>query len=243
MRRLPAVVCGSALGVLSLVGAAVLPSGTASATEDSSASQLLSDALGAVNQSGSMHFVDKTTVNGTTQTLEGVISAPTAGETLTSSAPLQVDLIGGSIYVTGNEEALEQSLAITAAQAQPYAGKWIVVHSTDAPFQLLAQDLTISSTINVFTPTQKGLKIGKLQKIGKVRALPITGVSGNLPKGTSGSATLFVSPKAPHLPLGGSLVVGNKTGRLSEVAVFNDWGAKVSLTPPTGAIPFSSVLG
>ena len=196
------MICGSALGALSLVGTAVLPSGTASATEDSSASQLLSDALRAANQSGSMHFVDKTTVNGTTQTLEGVISAPTAGETLTSSAPLQVDLIGGLIYVTGNEEALEQALAITAAQAQPYASKWIVVHSTDAPFQLLAQDLTISSTINVFTPTQKGRPEDRqvAEDREDTRALPITGISGNLRKGTSGSATIFVSPKAPHLP-------------------------------------------
>ena len=93
----------------------------------SPASQLLSDALNAVQESGSMHFVDKTTVNGTTQTLEGAISAPTAGETLTSSAPLQVELIGGSIYVTGDTSALEQALQITSAQAQPYADKWIVV--------------------------------------------------------------------------------------------------------------------
>ena len=151
---------------LSIVGAA-LPNGAASASAHSPASQLLSDALNAAQQSGSMHFVDKTTVNGSTQTLEGAISAPTAGETLTSSAPLQVELIGGSIYVVGNAEALEQSLQISAAQAQPYAGKWIVVQTTDAPFQLLAQDLTLGSTIDEFTPAQNGLKIGKMQRIGK----------------------------------------------------------------------------
>jgi len=241
VRRLPAI-CGAALGMFSLV-ATTLPYGTASAAEHSPASQLLSDALNAVNQSGSMHFVDKTTVNKTTQTLEGVISAPTAGETLTSSSPLQVELIGGSIYVIGNEEALVQALAITAAQAAPYGNKWIVVQPSDAPFQLLAGDLTIGATIDVFTPAQNGLKIGKLQRIGKIKALPITGTASNLPKGSSGSATLFVSPKSPHIPLGGSLVVANKTGRLSEVAIFDDWGAKVTLTAPTGAIPFSTLLG
>ncbi len=227
---------------LSIVGAA-LPFDAASASTHSPASQLLSNALNAAQESGSMHFVDKTTVNGTTQTLEGAISAPTAGETLTSSAPLQVELISGSIYVVGNAEALEQSLQITASQAQPYAGKWIVVQTTDAPFQLLAQDLTLGSTIDEFTPAQKGLKIGKMQRIGQTKAIPITGISSNLPKGTTSSVALFVSPKAPHIPLGGSLIVANKTGRLSEVAVFNDWGAKVDLTAPSGAIPFSTVLG
>jgi hypothetical protein len=239
---MPAVLLGAALVTLSLVGAA-LPYGGASATQHSRASQLLSDALNAVQEAGSMHFVDKTTVNGTTQTLEGAVSAPTAGETLTSSAPLQVELVGGLIYVTGDTSALEQALQITSAQAQPYADKWIVVQSSDAPFQLLAQDLTIASTIDEFTPGQKGLKIGKMQQIGRTRAIPITGISSNLPKGTSSSVALFVSPKAPHIPLGGSLIVANKTGRLSEVAVFNDWGVKVNLTAPTGAVPFSTVLG
>ena len=188
------------MGVLSLVGTAVLPSGTASVTGDSSASQLLSDASVRRPVGSMVSAADKTTPSHDADA--GRRDQRSHGwRDAYQSAPLQVDLIGGSIYVTGNEEALEQSLAITAAQAQPYAGKWIVVHSTDAPFQLPAQHLTISSTINVFTPTQKGLKHRKLQKIGKVRALPIQ-ASGNLPKGTSGSVTLFVSPKAPHLPLG-----------------------------------------
>ena len=30
---------------------------------------------------------------------------------------------------------------------------------------------------------------------------------------------------------------------LTEVAVFNDWGSKVNLTAPTGAVPFSTILG
>ena len=241
VRHLPAVLCGAAMTTLSIVGAA-LPFDAASASTHSPASQLLSNALNAAQESGSMHFVDKTTVNGTTQTLEGAISAPTAGETLTSSAPLQVELISGSIYVVGNAERWS-SLADHRVQAQPYAGKWIVVQTTDAPFQLLAQDLTLGSTIDEFTPAQKGLKIGKMQRIGQTKAIPITGISSNLPKGTTSSVALFVSPKAPHIPLGGSLIVANKTGRLSEVAVFNDWGAKVDLTAPSGAIPFSTVLG
>lgn len=242
VRRLPALLSGAALATLSLVGAS-LPSGAASGAEQIGASQLLATALNAAQKSGSLHFVAKTTVNGTTETLGGEVSAATAGETLTSSSPLQVELIGGLIYVTGNAQTLEQALQISAAQAEPYAGKWIVVQSSDAPFQVLAQDLTISSTIDEFTPARKGLKIGKVRQIGSVKAVPITGSGTNSPKGTSSSVTLFVSPKSPHIPVGGSRTEANKTDRLSEVAVFKDWGAKVVLAAPTGAIPFSTVLG
>lgn len=221
----------------------VVPVTTASAVSHTRAQLLLSDALNAAQAKGSMHFVDKTTVNNTTTTLEGAISAPTAGETLSGgSAPLEVELIGGVMYVTGNASALEQSLQITAAQAQPYAGKWLIVHSSDAPFQLLASDLTVAATIDVFTPAQSGLKIGKTQKIGKTKAIPLVGRPSTLPQGTSGSVALFVSPKAPHVPLGGSLIIANHSGRLSEIAVFNDWGDKVNLTPPSGGVNFSNVL-
>jgi hypothetical protein len=239
VRRFPLLCCGAAL--TALLGATV-PSGGATATGPTRAQILLSDALNAANDAGSMHFVDKTTANGNSQTLEGAISAPTASETLTSNSPLEIELIGGVIYVIGSEEALVQSLQISVAQAKPYAGKWIVVQQSDAPFQLLASTLTLGSTIDVFTPGQTGLKIGKTQEVGHIKAIPLVGISANLPKNTGSSVALFVSPKAPHLPLGGSLIVANKTGRLNEVAVFNDWGAKVDLPAPTGAVPFSTVL-
>ena len=216
---------------------------SASAGQPSVASQLLSDALNAAQQAGSMQFVDKTTADKSVQILEGVISAPTAGETLHSSEPLQVELISGTIYVIGSTNALQSSLQITAEQATPYAGKWIAVSSTDAPFQLLASDLTLGATIDVFTPGQGGLRMGKVRTVGGQRVIPIYGRPSNLPAGTAGSAALFVSTIAPHLPMGGTLVLKNKTGGLNEVSVFKNWGSRVQLTAPTGATPFSTVLG
>ena len=215
----------------------------ASANQPSPASQLLSDALNAAQKSGSMQFVSDTTENKSTQTLEGVVSAPTAGETLHSSDPLQIDLIGGTIYVNGQAGALQAALQITASQAAPYVGKWISVASTDAPFQLLAQDLTLAAVIDQFTPDQNGLRIGRTRTVGHQKVIPVYGHAPNLPSGTSGSAALLVSTKAPHLPVGGTLVLANKTGRMTEVAVFKEWGAKVQLSTPTGTTPFSTVLG
>jgi hypothetical protein len=241
VRRLPAIAAASFITCAS-VGVGIQTT-TSSASQPSAAAQLLSDALNAAQKAGSMQFVDKTTSNKSTQILEGVISAPTAGETLHSTEPLQINLINGLIYVYGSAGAIEAALQITVSQATPYADKWIVVHPSDAPFQLLAQDLTLAATIDDFTPGQRGLSMGKVQTVGHQKVIPVVGPPSDLPSGTSGSAALLVSTKAPHLPLGGTLILANKTGRLSEIAVFKAWGARVQLTAPTGTTAFSTVLG
>jgi hypothetical protein len=228
--------------LLVLAGLSVPTMTTASASQPSPGAQLLSDSLNAAQSAGSMQVVVKTTENKSTQLLNGVVSAPTAGETLQGTDPLEIDLIGGSIYVQGSADALEQALQITAAQAAPYSDKWIVVQPNDAPFQLLAQDMTLGATLNQFAP-QNGIRLAKAQTVGHQKVIPVVGRPSNLPKGTSGSAALLVSAKAPHLPVGGSLILVNKTGRLSEIAVFKAWGAKVQLTTPAGATEFSTVLG
>jgi hypothetical protein len=225
-----------ALGVTLL--APVAQAGAASQSPD----QLLNAALNAANQSGSVRFTDKTTVGKHEQLVQGALSAPTAGETLSgNSAPLQVQLIGGNIYVTGNAIALESALEITATQATPAAGKWILVKTTDAPFQDLAGTLTMASTLDEFTPTSK-LHAGKVRTVAGVKVIPITGTPGSLAKGTAGNASLLVRANAPHLPVGGTLVLASKSSSLHEVAVFTNWGATVQLTPPPSPLSFSTVL-
>jgi hypothetical protein len=225
-----------------LGGLIALSSSATAAPPQSSAQQLLSHALSAAQKAGSMHFVDKTTVSKTSQTLEGVVSASTAGETLNGSTPLQVDLIGGSIYVMGSAGAIQQALQITASQAASYAQKWIVVSTNDVPFRILAQDLTMRAAINGFMPVRAGASLGKERKLGQYHVIPVVGRPSKLPSGTSGSVALFVSAKAPHVPLGGTLVLANKKARLSEVAIFNDWGTKVSLTAPTAVTAYTTLV-
>jgi hypothetical protein len=84
--------------------------------------------------------------------------------------------------------------------------------------------------------------LGKVQTVAGHKVLPIIGTQSSLAKGASGSVALLVSTKAPYLPVGGSLVIAKGTQRLNEIAVFTNWGAKVSLTAPSGTTAFSSVL-
>jgi hypothetical protein len=207
-----------------------------------SASSLLSQSLAAANESGSVRFTDQSTVGEHVQFVQGAISAPTASETLSgNSAPLGVELVGGNIYVFGNAIALESALAITETQATPAANKWILVKSTDAPFQDLSGTLTMSSTLDEFTP-KGNLHLGAQRKIHGTKVIPITGTPSSLSKGTKGNASLLVRVSSPHLPVGGTLVLASKSGRLNEVAVFTAWGAKVVLTPPANPLPFTTVL-
>ena len=177
-----------------------------------------------------------------TQLEQGAISAPSASETLSGNgAPLQVELVDGNIYVTGNAIALESALEITATQATPAANKWILVKPTDAPFQDVAGTLTVSSTLDEFTPKGK-LHLGREQKVHGTKVIPITGTPSSLSKGTVGNASLLVRATSPHLPVAGTLVLASKSGRLNEVAAFTEWGAKVSLSPPADPLPFTTVL-
>jgi hypothetical protein len=207
-----------------------------------SASGLLQTSLAAAQREGSVRFVDRTTVGSEVQRIDGAISAPTASETLSgAAAPLVVELIGGIVYVDGSAQALESALQITPAQATPVAAKWISVASTDAPFQTLTGALTISATLDTFTPTGH-LHLGKTTKVGTQRVTPVVGVPSGVAKGVSASVALLVSTKSTHLPVGATLVEAEGTKRLREEVVFTNWGARVGLTAPSGAVPFSSVL-
>ena len=243
MRILPLTAAASA-AVLALVGAGTaLPAAAAGRSPQTSASKLLAQALRAASAAGSVHFVDKSSVGSQSQQLVGAISAPTAGESLSGVAPLAVELVGGTIYVSGAASSLQRALPISATQAQQVGNKWIMVQSGDTPYQTLAQALSLSSALASFTPTGSTARLGKTAKVGGHKVIPIEGRPSSLTKGTSGSVALFVSAKAPHLPVGGTLVLANRTQRLNEAVAYTSWGAPVTLSAPTGAVAFSSITG
>lgn len=230
-----------AVGIVVLLGTG-FTSGQPASAAGVSASHLLATALSSAQKEGSVRFIDKTTVGTSVQSLQGAISAPEASEVISGAAqPLEVELISDTVFVQGSTAALQSALQITAAQAGPVAGKWIAVSPSDAPFQLLTGDLTIASTLDEFTPS-KNLRLGKETTVGKNKVIPIVGLPANLAKGESGSVALLVSPKGAHLPIGGTLITAQGAQRFKEVVAFSNWGARVRLTPPAGAVAFASVL-
>jgi hypothetical protein len=242
MRRLLPLGCGAVLALLGPVSGWAGASGT-----PPSAGQLLSDALDASGQAQSVHFVDKATAGKVTQELSGSLSAPTAGEYLKGSEPLEVELVNGVVYVSGSMPALESALQFSASQASAAAGKWVVVHQGDTPFQSITQALTVSGEVANFLPSRHTVQMGKRTKVHGVSVYPLYGrPSAPLPKGSSASVALFVPVKAPYLPVGATLVIGSKSTktRLHEAVAFTDWNKSVNLAQPSSnTIDFRTVTG
>jgi hypothetical protein len=210
---------GVAAAALPLI--AVLGATPVAAASKPTAAQLLNQGVTAANEAGTMSFADHSTEGKTTQTLTGAISAPTALESLnvTGQAPFQVMLVGQVIYVRAGAPVLQGSLGLPAAASTANAGKWISVQSGDSAFETLAGGLTLSSELNTYIPASQ-LHEGKVITVSGTRAIPISGRPSTsvLGTGKKGSAVL------------------------REVAGFSNWGNKVTLTAPTGAVPFSSLV-
>jgi hypothetical protein len=229
----------------SLFFAGAAPSGAS--TRVPSATQLVKDSVTAANKAGAMSFSDKSTSGKQTTTLVGAASGPTAVESLAQNGTtqLQIELIGGAIYVRATAGVLESALSLPAAASTANSGKWISVQSSDSAFETLASQLTLEAELDAYIPTAH-LQKGKIITVAGHRVIPVSGEPSSAAANgaTSGSAALLVSTKAPYLPVGGSLILA-KTGaaELKEVAVFGNWGKKLPLTAPPGATAFSSLVG
>jgi hypothetical protein len=231
-----------ALGTVAIWSAAA-----AAGASTPTAAQLLSDSVNAAMGANSLHFVDKTVAGKVHQTLVGNVSAATAGEQVTSSAaPVTVELIDGVAYVQAGTSVLQSSLGLPATGAQTGNGKWVAVHSSDAAFSELTQDLTIGSEINSYIPASH-LKLGKVHTLAGRKVVTISGTApssaSNNVKGAKGTAFLVVPLQAPYLPIEAGLTINSSKGSFNEAAAFADWNAKVTLTPPPNPILYSSLLG
>jgi hypothetical protein len=241
VRRLPSTLIIAALTLVGLELGTALP---VTAAPTTSAPKLLAAALKAAQTSGSAHFVETAISGKQSQKIVGDVSASSASQTVSGAGSgLQAQLIGSAIYINGGAVSLESALQLTAAQATPNANKWIAISSTDAPFSGLSQALSLAATLSSFTPKAKGLHLGSTTSVGGVKVIPISGTPASLSKGTTGTVTLYVSAKAPYLPVKGSVALANKSQHFSESVVFSNWGGKVTLTAPVSTVPYSSISG
>jgi hypothetical protein len=242
MRRLLPLCCGAVLALLAPLSGWAGASGS-----PPSAGQLLSDTLNASGQAQSVRFVDKATAGTVTQTLSGSLSAPTAGEYLSGAEPLEVELVNGVIYVSGSRPALESALQLSQKQANAAAGKWVVVHPGDSPFQSITPQLTVSGEVANFLPSRQTVKLGKRTKVHGIAVYPLYGrPAATLPRGSSGSVALFVPVNAPYRPVGATLVIASSSTktRLHEEVAFTGWNKSVNITPPAkNTIDYSKVVG
>jgi hypothetical protein len=211
-----------------------------------SATQLLNQAIAAADAKGTLTFSDTTRSGKNLESLTGAVSAPTAVESLTGTGedPLQVMLIGNTAYVKAGQSVLQGQLGLPAAAAAAHVQQWISVQSGDSAFEALTGQLTILAELNSYVPVAH-IARGKVTKLNGKSVIPITGqpASDVAHGATSGAVALLVSTAAPHLPVGGTLVLNRKgSPGLREAAAFSNWGNKIVASPPMSAVAFSSLV-
>jgi hypothetical protein len=206
------------------------------------AQAVLTSAVAAATQSGFVHFTLRGTVSGHTETIVADAS-PTDGQEIVTAGSLnfQAKVVAGGAYVEGNAGGLEGQFGLSASAAQTYAGKWISIAVTDAPYASLTKAVTLATTMTELRPT------GHLSLTARTTRLArsVLGVRGSLPggfnKATTGSAVLYVSTTDPTLPILFDAVQTTSGSKETDVGTFSNWGKRFTLVAPTSTVPFASL--
>jgi hypothetical protein len=206
-----------------------------------SASQVLSSAIAAAKSSGSTHYVLTATSSGKTQTIEGD-SSDSDGRQIYSSgtAKVQVEAIGKTVYVEGNEGGLQNQIGFPAAEAATYSGKWISIAKTDAPYKSVVSAVTLAKTITEIKPTGHLTLTKPTTRSG----LPVVGVKGPLPgahKGVTGSVVLYVATQDPTVPVYFDAQATGKGTDEHDVGIFSHWGSPLHLVAPKTSVAYAGL--
>ena len=204
--------------------------------------QVLTSAFAAANKSGTVHFRLLGKASGKTETIVGDSSSTDGHEVIMAgSVTIQAEVIGNGAYVEGNAGGLQDQMGLSAANAATYAGKWISIASTDAPFSSVAKAVSLTGTLEELQPS------GKLTLTAATTraAHAVIGVHGGLPggatKGTKGSAVLYVSTSKPTVPIVFQVTETSNGSKETDVGTFSNWGKPLNLVAPTKSIPYASL--
>jgi hypothetical protein len=229
---------------LSLVALALVASACSSGSSASHADAvaLLTKSESAVQAQTSLHFVDKTTIAGKTETIAGQFSTSAAQETVSTGGTVQlsVRLVSTAIYLqTTSTSVLESVFSLTAAQAAKATGIWIKVLSTDSQFNTIAQSLTLTQAVGVYYPTKAAATLGSEFTIGSATVLPLSASTTPATKTTEKSTVNIV--KATSLPISGKLTATQGSTVEHKSASFTGWGTPVVVTAPASSTPLATV--
>jgi hypothetical protein len=210
-----------------------------------SASQVLTMAMTAA-RGDSFRFVDKDGSGSQARLLVGQTGTVSADQSLSGSGvALEVRLTRGTVYVRGGATTLEGVLGLSATTATARSGQWLSVTAGDKGYRQIVATLKPAAELDGFVP-QAPLALGAATTLHGFSVVP---VSGTAPASAAtgalqAKATMFVSNRAPYLPVGATLTGTDVHGRKqSEEVAFSDWGGQARPKAPTGAVSVASLTG
>ncbi len=232
------------LGSLSLLLAACGSGGGAggSGLANKTPKQILSTAVAAATKSGSVHFQLLGKQAGKTESITGDSSNTYGLEIISAGAVnIQAEVIGKGAYVEGNSGGLQSQMGLSATNAATYAGKWISIASTDAPFSSITKAVRLAGTLGELKPSGKLTLTSATTKASQ----SVIGVHGGLPggatNGTTGSAVLYVSTAQPNVPIVFQVTESSSGTKESDVGTFTKWGQPLHLVAPTNTVAYASL--
>jgi hypothetical protein len=214
---------------------------TGSAAARAEATHLLHESLTAAEEAETFHYESTSTAAGATQLTIGD-AAPNRGSQVITIGPHTFDIVvvDTEAFFKGDATVLQSQLGLDQVAAQQYAGQWISLQPSDAPYQ------SVYTAVNTSSALADGITITPRRVLSASHddGVAVTSIRGGLAPTdqtpASGVAQLDVRVSS-HLPVRFSSA-GAVGGLRTVVHVnFSDWGETVTVTAPTGAVPYSSL--
>ena len=169
----------------------------------------------------------------------------------------EVIVVNSMAYMKPDLTMLENEFGYSPSEAAPYVNRWISFTSSDSPYSSVAADVTMETTWNnpsesptdglPHTPESvSGVSTLNGRSVQSVR-YSLHGTTKAASASYSGTETIFFSTTGPHLP---TQLTGQLSGAINQQSTsetlkvtFSRWGEPVSITTPTGSIPYSTLPG
>lgn len=200
-----------------------------------SPSQILAQARAAAIQEQWAHIEARGTSKGTSVSIADD-AGPNEGREDITVGPFHalVLLVGGIVYLHGDQQTLENFYGMPAGASAEGAGKWISVGSADPGYSIVNHGVSLAAALDqLFIPTDSLSK----QTIKTVSGQPVIGIKGRI--GNSPPSILYVSTNGDPLPVEEIVTVPSE----DETVTFSNWGHSIPLAPPSGATPISRLIG
>jgi hypothetical protein len=194
----------------------------------------------------SFHYVSRYSSGGAVQTTVGD-AGPTSGRQVITigSETFTVVVDRKACYFKGDASSLVDQLGIPPTTAATYAGQWISLAPSDAPYTDVYAAVTARQALqlNIAFSPQRELPIST---VGGRRVITVTGpttsvtVNGQI-QSAKGTAIFVVTAAKPHRPLRYS-EVGKRGGQSGTfVMTFSRWNQPVQVNPPPSSVPYASL--
>ena len=233
-RSITATLSASALAAVVVAGTVGVSNAVASSSV--SAKHVVASALAAARKESGCTYTTTFTLDDHSYVLSAQAGS-TSGEQLISYHGAQIDVrdVDDNVYVFANASGVKLQYGETDPT---WANRWIDVTSSDAKFAAFSSGVLLGSTLDEVSPaTLKGSASSETLQGEKV--IVVTGKPNSNIGLSGGKETLYLSAKAPYLPV--KLVVTDKpTSEVRKLTItFATWGKTVVVSKPPNATPLS----